>query len=288
MKYVAMFVMVLALFSVGCAQNPKPAGDREMAAVAASQTKPDDSAPAKVEDNKQTPVKSETEQTTKAAGSAEKDPYADLDFEDEETVAPVAPDPLAPWNRAMFQFNDGMYTYVFKPVTKGYKAVVPTGLRIGFRNFFNNLESPLRLVSSLLQGKGRLAAEELGSFLVNSTIGILGMATPANDIFGWNPGDEDLGQTFGVWGINSGPYVVWPFFGPSTIRDTVGDILGSPLDILFYADPWELHYGAWGVKEINKFSFWFGEYDAMKKMAVDPYESVRDFYLRFRQKKVEK
>jgi phospholipid-binding lipoprotein MlaA len=280
--------MVLALFSVGCAHNPKPAGDQEVAAVAASQTSSEASDEAKAVSQEQAPVTEDQEGTAAVSGATEPDPYADLDFEDEETTTPVAPDPLVSWNRAMFVFNDATYTYFLKPVTKGYKTVTPYGLRLGLRNFFNNLETPLRLVSSVLQGKGRLAAEELGAFLVNSTIGIFGMATPANDIFGWNPGDEDLGQTFGVWGIGNGPYIVWPFFGPSTIRDSVGDVLGSPLDLLFYVDPMELHYGAWGVKQINKFSFWLGDYDAMKKMAVDPYESVRDFYIRFREKKVAK
>ena len=288
MKYLAMMVMVLALFAVGCAHNPKTAGDQEVATVAATQTQPAPSVAATGVSDEQTPATSEKAQATAKSGPGEPDPYADLDFEDEDVVEPVPADPLAPWNRAMFEFNDKAYTYFLKPVAKGYKAVTPEGLRLGLRNFFNNLETPLRLVSSLLQGKGRLAAEELGAFFVNSTIGIFGMATPANDIFGWNPGDEDLGQTFGVWGMSSGPYVVWPFFGPSTIRDTAGDIIGSPLDILFWADPVELHYGAWGLKQVNKFSFWLGEYDSMKKMAVDPYESVRDFYIRFREKKVAK
>ena len=98
--------------------------------------------------------------------------------EETEEVAVQVADPLHLWNRAMFHFNDKLYFWALKPVARGYRAVVPTPVRRGAKNFLHNLAAPVRIVSSILQGKGRTASAELTRFLINSTVGILGFGNP--------------------------------------------------------------------------------------------------------------
>ncbi|MBW2005759.1 MAG: VacJ family lipoprotein, partial [Deltaproteobacteria bacterium] len=135
-------------------------------------------------------------QTTSKQGDNEEDSSDDsLEFfgEDaEEEVVQVA-DPLSPWNRAMFHFNDKLYFWLLKPLSRGYKAVIPTPARSGVKNFFRNITMPIRMVSCLLQGKGRAASAELSRFLINSTVGVLGFGNPARRWPELNPSEEDLG-----------------------------------------------------------------------------------------------
>lgn len=130
-------------------------------------------------------------------------------------------DPLEPFNRAMYTFNDKLDRYVLKPVAKGYRAVVPSPARTGVSNFFSNLHEPVVMVNDVLQGKLKHAASDLGRFLTNTTIGLFGLFDVATH-FGLEHHDEDFGQTLGTWGVKSGPYLVLPFFGPSNFRDGVG------------------------------------------------------------------
>jgi phospholipid-binding lipoprotein MlaA len=131
-----------------------------------------------------------------------------------------ANDPFESFNRAMYGFNDTLDRYVLKPVAKGYRAALPGPVRKGVSNFFSNLREPIVFVNNALQGKLKNAASDLGRFLTNSTIGVFGLFDVATE-FGLERHNEDLGQTLGVWGVKEGPYLVLPFFGPSTIRDGV-------------------------------------------------------------------
>jgi len=130
-------------------------------------------------------------------------------------------DPLEGFNRAVWDVNQGVDKVVLKPVTQAYRAVVPTPARRGVSNFFSNLGEPFSFINNMLQGKPKRAVRNLGRFVVNTTIGVAGLADPATKM-GIKPAPEDLGQTLAVWGVNAGPYLVLPLLGPSTLRDGVG------------------------------------------------------------------
>lgn len=130
-------------------------------------------------------------------------------------------DPFERYNRAMYQFNDSLDKAVIKPIAKGYVAVVPEPVNKGITNFFGNLGDVLVLINNVLQLKLPQAASDTGRVIVNSTIGLLGIIDVATPI-GLRKHNEDFGQTLGRWGIGSGPYLVLPFFGPSSPRDGIG------------------------------------------------------------------
>ncbi len=152
-------------------------------------------------------------------------------------AAPQKPDPRDPWerfNRASFAFNDRLDRAVAKPVAKAYKKVTPRFVRTGISNALSNLNSPTTIVNDLLQGKFGQAGRDTGRFLLNSTLGLGGLFDPATSA-GLDQNDEDLGQTLGAWGMQSGPYLMIPFLGPSTVRDTFArfpDQLTYPVNYL--------------------------------------------------------
>lgn len=142
----------------------------------------------------------------------------------ETIAAPVSaknPDPWEKFNRGVYSFNDRADRYLLKPVAKGYKAVTPNIVRTGITNFFINLRSPIVVLNDLLQGKVKQAGGDTVRFVVNSTVGIVGLVDVAVRL-DLPLHDEDFGQTLGVWGVPSGPYFMMPFFGPSTVRDVTG------------------------------------------------------------------
>ncbi len=142
----------------------------------------------------------------------------------------VPEDPLESINRSIFKFNAGLDKAILKPVAKGYRAVMPGFAETGVSNFFSNLDDVPTAVNNLLQGKVKAAGSDSLRFLLNSTVGIGGLIDVAGPA-GLNKHNEDFGQTLGVWGVSSGPYLVLPVLGPSTVRDTIA----SPVD--YYADP---------------------------------------------------
>jgi phospholipid-binding lipoprotein MlaA len=222
-----------------------------------------------------------------AAGTAfGQDPFEDLDSQF-EALQPQIADPLEPWNRLMFEFNDRLYFYALKPVAEMYKAVVPEPPRIGVRNFFNNLSAPLRFVACLLQGKSDQAGAVLGAFMVNSTVGILGFGNPAASEARLKVPREDLGQSLATWGIGHGPYLVWPVLGPSSLRDSLGLLGGHFLEPFTYVEPSEVSYIASGLEAVNTTSLRIGEYEAVKEGAVAPYEAMRDAYVQYRKRQVQ-
>lgn len=164
-----------------------------------------------------------------AQDEAAAETFADEEFVDDEFFefdeddagdAPEIGDPLEGFNRAMFSFNDKAYRYVLKPVARGLR-ILPVPVRTSFSNFFSNLGTPVSAISALLQGDLGNTGSELGRFGVNTTVGILGLFDPATGM-GLIQDDEDMGQTFARWGVGSGPYVVLPLLGSSSLRDTVG------------------------------------------------------------------
>lgn len=137
-------------------------------------------------------------------------------------------DPWESFNRPVFVFNDTLDTYALKPLAQGYQAVTPQFLEDGIHNMFSNVGEVGNLANNLLQGKVHAAGVDTSRLIFNTTFGVLGFFDIASKME-LRKSDEDFGQTFGVWGLNSGPYLVLPLLGPSTARDAVGKIPDSML-----------------------------------------------------------
>ena len=198
-------------------------------------------------------------------------------------------DPLEPVNRAFFSFNDKLYFWVLKPVSTGYNKVVPEPLRENVRNFFYNLRMPIRGINCLLQGKIKGFGTEICRFLINTTLGVLGTADPAKILFNIEGRDEDFGQTLGFFGLGPVIYIDWPILGPSSLRDTIGyagDMYLDPLNYIVTQNKYNL--SARGYNTVNRISLKTGEYESLKKAALDPYVSLRDAYYQYRKNMIRK
>ena len=205
-----------------------------------------------------------------------------------DDVAQTA-DPLEGWNRMWFGFNDKMYFWALKPVAQGYSYVVPERPRLWVHNFFTNLMYPVRFTSLMLQAKFDAAAVETSRFIGNTAFGFGGLADITADSKPFRPipsTDQDLGLTFGYWGMDNGFYLVWPFLGPSTGRDTLGYAGDYFLTPTSYLHPWYWSMGTKTYDKVNEVSMRIGDYEALKDASVDPYVAVRDAYLRLRFKKM--
>ena len=205
----------------------------------------------------------------------------------EEMEIVKVPDPLEPVNRIMFGFNDVLYFWVAKPILQVYTGVVPELGRVGIRNFFNNVTTPVRLVNCLLQGKNDAANIEFHRFVINTTEGIFGLGDPALDKHGLKTVREDLGQTLAVYGFEDGLYIVWPFFGPSTARDSIGMVGDQFLNPVRYVDPRDVSIGISVVKGVNAGSFQIGTYEEFKAASLEPYIAMRELYIQYRHKQIQ-
>ena len=203
--------------------------------------------------------------------------------ESEDTIA----DPLEPMNRLFFHFNDRLYFWLLKPIATGYKAVVPEDLRIGVRNFFSNLTTPIRLFNCLLQADFKCAGNETFRFLLNTSLGLAGFLDPAKKELDIEKQDGDFGQTLGIWGIKPAFYIEWPILGASSLRDTfgyAGDLLLDPQTYLIPSIPLNLSIRSYD--RVNDTSLKIGEYEDFKKVTLDPYIAKRDAYHQNRQHKI--
>lgn len=206
-------------------------------------------------------------------------------FNEEEAVTVY--DPLEPFNRAMFYFNDKLYFHVLKPAAQGYAYVVPQTARTGVRRFFSNITTPVRFVNALLQFKIRAAGTELARFLINTTVGVVGVMDPARDRWQIYKQDEDLGQTLGVFGAGPVIYITWPILGPSNIRDTIGFAGDLFLDPINYLDLTYLEIlGVHTYDRVNETSLEIGTYEEIKKTSLDPYTFIRNAYEQHRRSKI--
>lgn len=212
----------------------------------------------------------------------------DDDLEDEfgDPDASEVYDPFSGYNRAMTTFNDTVYTWVLDPVARGYRWTVPEPPRRGIVNFFHNLLYPLRLVNNVLQVKFKNAGEETLRFVINTTVGILGFWDPARDWFGLERHDEDFGQTLGFYGVGSGPHIVLPFLGPSNLRDTFSLYPDYYLDPIRFVDGNLEQLGVRVFETVNDTSLHIGEYENLKKDAIDLYPFLRDVYEQNRNSKI--
>jgi phospholipid-binding lipoprotein MlaA len=205
----------------------------------------------------------------------------------EESAESIA-DPLEPINRVFFHVNDKVYFWVLKPVASGYKGIVPQGMRVGVRNFFSNLTTPVRMVNCLLQANLEGTGTEVARLLLNTTFGLVGFFDPAKKTFNLEKQDEDFGQTLGFWGIGPAFYIDWPILGPSSLRDTfgfAGDLLLDPRTYVFNRP---IFYAVRPFELVNDTSLRIGNYEDLKKSAIDPYVALKDAYHQYRQNKIRK
>jgi len=230
------------------------------------------------------PVPGATSQPSRQGADA--DGEFDLLDEEADEQAVAVSDPIEGWNRAMFWVNDGLYVWVARPFLQGYEAVLPKPARKGVSNAFHNIAMPVRAVNCLLQGKVNGAGVELHRFAINTTLGVLGVSDVARTKYGLEPVKEDLGQTLGTYGLGNGCYLIWPIFGPSTVRDSVGMAGDAFLDPVHYVPPWWVSLSISGVRGVNEGSLRREEYEAFKRDAVDPYVAMREAYIQYRNKKL--
>ena len=212
-----------------------------------------------------------------------------IDYRDEDLREETeeVPDPLEPFNRAMFKFNDKFYFWLLKPVSSAYGTIFPKPVRDSVGKFFSNLLFPQRFINCLLQANFKGAGKELSRFTVNTTIGIGGLFDPATSQFKIKKQEEDFGQTFGRYGIGEGAFIIWPILGPSTLRDSLGMTGDYFLNPISYVEPFEAYLAIHSDKTVNNTSLKLGDYEALKDEAIDPYFSIRDGYIQYRKKKVE-
>lgn len=194
-------------------------------------------------------------------------------------------DPLESFNRAMYNFNDGLDRVVVKPVSKGYRAVVPDPVDRGVTNFFYNLDDVRSVLNNLLQFKFKHAASDTGRFLVNSTAGILGFRDVATGM-GMPRHDEDFGQTLGVWGFAPGPYLVLPVIGPSSGRDALGWLGDWYSNPLYFVDDSTLRWSLYILRFVDRRSDLLTASSVLDAAALDPYVFVRESYLQKREMQV--
>lgn len=188
-------------------------------------------------------------------------------------------DPLEPMNRAIHSFNEGLDKAAIKPIAQGYKAITPSPVQTGVRNFFSNLDDVVVVANDILQFKLEQGARDFMRLSINTTFGLLGVLDIASEA-GLKKHNEDFGQTLGRWGIGSGPYLVLPILGPSDIRDTAGLLVDSKyLDPVYDIEDDEAQAGASFVRLISKRAELLDAKEALDTAAVDGYEYTRDFYL---------
>ncbi len=205
----------------------------------------------------------------------------------EQTAEEVAPeegiaDPLEPWNRMMFTFNDRVYFWLMKPASKAYNAVLPEPVRVSVKNFFSNLTTPVRFVNCVLQLQMKCAGIELFRLGVNSTFGIGGLVDAAKYNWHLEKQDKDLGQTLGYYGIGDGFYIIWPFLGPSSVRDTVGMVGDGFLTPQDYITPFIDAFGVNAYEYFNDNALTVGDYEDFKESAIEPYVALRDAFVQHR------
>jgi phospholipid-binding lipoprotein MlaA len=290
MKSFSLTVLLFAVITVGCAHAPQVTSSH-----ASPATSPQPILIASTTDEVPPKTPEATVQSPETQVNPEKEPVSDetsMDYTEEskEPQAPTISDPIEPFNRAMFEFNDRLYFWLLKPVAQGYKAVVPEEARVSVKNFFSNLGFPIRFVSCLLQADASCAATEVGRFAVNTIWGIGGLMDPASSKdLNLQKQEVDLGQTLGVWGIGHGFYIVWPLAGPSSVRDSI-DIAGEyflyPPSYMGEIAPWYVWPIVRTYEEVNRTSLRIGDYEALKEAAIDPYVALRDAYVQYRSKKV--
>lgn len=197
----------------------------------------------------------------------------------------AARDPLEPMNRAVFQFNDAVDKAVLKPVAQGYHDYVPENLRIAIGSVFGNLADLWTAANQLLQGKPVEAVSDLSRFVLNSTLGLAGLADIATPM-GLEKHREDFGQTLGRWGVPSGPYLVLPLLGPSNLRDAPALVVDYQGDLVMAIDSAGQRNNAYLMRTIDTRAQLLRAERLVAGAALDRYSFIRDGYLQRRRNQV--
>jgi phospholipid-binding lipoprotein MlaA len=190
-------------------------------------------------------------------------------------------DPLEPFNRGVYQFNEGVDRAVLKPVAQAYQKVIPEFVRFSVSNFFSNINDVIVGLNNLLQGKFTAAYADLGRVAINTTLGLGGLFDIASEA-GIEKHNEDFGQTLGYWGVGNGPFLMLPLLGPSTGRDAVGSFVDHYADVVTYVDPVHNRNQLWGTRIVNRRAELLDASTVLQTAALDPYEFLRDAYLQRR------
>ncbi|MBY9067918.1 VacJ family lipoprotein [Hyphomonas sp. WL0036] len=200
-------------------------------------------------------------------------------------------DPYEGFNRKMFAFNNGLDKYALSPAATAYKTVTPEFARDRVADFFSNLKNPVIFANDVLQGEGNRAGTTFARFGINTTVGVLGLWDAASHM-GIDGHREDFGQTLAVWGVESGPYLVMPFLGPTTPRDLVGfgvDRAIDPLSYVQYDDDWDTDLAIRGgmnvVNGLNIRVRFDDQIDALNAQP-EPYIALRRIYSSSRQAEI--
>jgi len=194
-------------------------------------------------------------------------------------------DPLEPFNRGMYQFNDAVDRVALKPVATAYREVVPSPLRTGVTNFFANAQDGWSFVNNALQLKGQAAGSSLMRFLVNTFMGLGGVLDIASEMQ-IERSTEDFGQTMGFWGVGAGPYLMLPLLGPSTVRDTVALPVDGQGNLATSVGDVPLRNSLIGLNLLNQRSRLLAATDMLDQVALDRYTFTRDAFLQRRQNDV--
>lgn len=190
-------------------------------------------------------------------------------------------DPFEPINRGIYKFNDTVDGLLIKPAAILYRDLLPQFVRTGVSNFFSNINDVIVALNNLMQGKVEAAINDAGRVLVNTTLGVLGVMDPATKL-GVEKNNEDFGQTLGFWGLGDGPYIVLPFLGPSSVRDTAGWFGDAYTWPVSYLEPTRHRNALIGLRFVEARADLLEASKILETAALDPYEFVRDAYLQRR------
>lgn len=201
------------------------------------------------------------------------------------TIPPTAgsnpADPLERYNRHMSEFNERVDRAVLKPVAQAYADYMPTPIRDCAGNVFSNIGDIPNALNNLLQGKPAAAVSDICRVVINTTVGLLGCFDVASKA-GLEKSNEDFGQTLGRWGLEPGAYFVWPLLGPSTIRDSVGRVVGFYTDPLAYVEHVRVRNSLYGVRFVDTRASFLQAEKVVEGVALDKYQFIRDAYLQRR------
>jgi phospholipid-binding lipoprotein MlaA len=190
-------------------------------------------------------------------------------------------DPLEPFNRTVFSLNDGLDRAIVKPVATAYKEITPSPVRTGVNNFFNNLTDVWSVVNNALQFKPKETLETGMRVAFNTVFGFAGVLDIGTEMR-LARNKQDFGQTLGYWGAEPGAYVVLPFFGPSSVRDTVGTVVDSSVDLVNNVKNVPTRNSLIGLRVVDKRAEFLGATDVLEQAALDKYSFTRDLYLQRR------
>jgi phospholipid-binding lipoprotein MlaA len=197
------------------------------------------------------------------------------------TGTPSPDDPLEPMNRALYQVHDAVDTAVVRPIAQAYVDVVPQFMRQGVSNVFNNIQDLFSGINGVLQGKLDKAGDDFGRVVLNTGFGLGGLFDLAS-MMGIERGNEDFGQTFGVWGFPQGPYLFVPLFGPTTVRDGTGVVIRFLWGPAQYLNDETLRWSLYGLTYVDLRAEALGASSIVDTAALDRYTFIRNAYLQRR------